>query len=40
MPWPKAQAKAILAKAKRKGDTRLVAKAKRSLAKPKGSRTK
>ena len=40
MPWPRKQATAILAKAKRKGDTRLAAKAKQSLAKPKGRKAK
>lgn len=37
MPWPRKQATAILLKAKRKGNTRLAKKAKRSLA---GAHTK
>ena len=35
MPWPKKQATAVLLSAKRRGDTRTAAKAKKSLAKPK-----
>ena len=39
-PWPKKQATAILVKAKRTGDTRLAAKAKKSLGKTTKRKTK